>query len=675
MKQARLIILVALAGALLFSLAHAQDDAFGEDAFGEVQEEETELSVTSNYHYIDVDGDKGKFREHFWTDDGSIGGVERFFLKSSPREDTSFTAEGHAQFGNNDYGLELRLDKEETGYLRGGFSEYRKYFDDSGGFFEPFPDSSFDLNRDLELDIGKFYLEAGLTRPDWPKIRLTYEHHFKDGEKSLTRWGGVTQSGETRNIFPAYKDVDQTRDTFIAEIDHTVQSVRLRDRFLYESFDSKTTRFEQSSDLDAGTSESVTVDQDEESDRFFNTFYSEMNISKTVYASLGYLYSNYEGDADFDMVTVPFNNPFDKNWSASQIDLDQNSHLLNLNLRAGPYSDVSLSGGIQGEWGETEGDTDAVLTEIGFGGGLAEPVADIFSDKDSQGFEENLSIRYTGLPRTTLYGEGRWSQYDIDLLEREFEDGNLGFERDTDTDRDKARYKTGFSTSPIRYVTLSAHYKREKTENDYDHLTDTLPDGYSAFILSQDITTDEVGARISLQPRSWVRTSFAYRLQDTETDSVFDNDPSEVMTGNYDAHVYTLDITLTPVANLFLSLAPSYWDIRGKAHDNGVDSVIPYEGDVFSTVASANYALDAKTRLWLDYTYSRTKNFTDNSESGLPLLLDDRLQRVRTGLSRKLSDNLEAELVYNFFDYDGNHNNGLNDYDAHLMGLKVSLNF
>ncbi|MCF8039015.1 MAG: hypothetical protein K9K79_06835 [Desulfohalobiaceae bacterium] len=675
MKQAILFIFVVLAGMLLFGQVQAQDDAFEEAFEEEAQGGETELSMTGNYHYIDVDGDESQFREHFWTDDGSIGGVKRFSLKSSLREDTAFRAEGHAQFGNHDYGLELRLDKEDTGYLRGGFSEYRKYFDDSGGFFEPFPNSSFDLNRDLELDIGSFFVEAGITRPDWPQVRFVYEHHYKDGEKSLTRWGGVTQSGETRNIFPTFKEVDQTRDTFITEIDHTVKKVKLHDRFLYEHFDSETTRFEESRDLDAGTSESVTVAESEDSDRLFNTFYSEVNIHDTIYASVGYLYSNYEGDADFDMVTVPFNESFDKNWSASEIDLDQDSHLVNLNLMAGPYRDVRLSGGIKSEWTDTRGDTEAVLTEIGFGGGLDEPEADIFSDKDSQGFEENLEIRYTGLPGTTLYGQGRWSQYDIDLFEREIEDGSLGFERDTDTDRDQTRYKAGFSTKPLRFITLAAHYKWEDTENDYDHDTDTVPDGYSAFILAQDITKNEVGARISLQPRSWVRTSFAYRLEDTEVDTVFDNDPSEVRSGNYDANVYTLDITVTPVANLFLSLAPSYWDIRGEAHDNGVDSVIPYEGDVFSTVASASYALDEKTRLRLDYTYSRTKNFTDNSENGLPLLKDDRLQRLRTGLSRKLSDNLEAELVYNFFDYDGDHNNGQNDYDAHLMGLSVSLNF
>ncbi len=660
MKKARMILLISLSGLIWFGRGLA---------------EEPRGSVAPEYTLIGVEGDESQFREHFWTREGSIGGLERFNLKDDLDKKTSFEGRGHALFGNDDYEIELKLSRKDTGFLRGGFSEYSKYFDDSGGFFEPFAESSFDLNRDLELNIGKFFLEAGVTLPDWPKLRLAYEHRYKDGEKSLTGWGAVTQSGMSRNIFPTFKDVDETRDILTGEIDHTVHKVKLQDRFRYEHFESDTTRHEESRDLDAGESESVTVDESQSSDNFLNTFSSEMNISESVYASLGYFYSQYEGDADFGMLTLPFNEPFDKNWSASMIDLDQKSHLLNLNLMAGPYKDVRLSGGIGSEWVTTKGDTKGQLRGIGFGGNLEEPAVDAETDRDGRELEENLGIRYTGLPKSTLYAEGRWIQEDIDLQELEREDQSVALDRSTDTDRTEARYKTGFSTSPIRQVTLAAHYKREQKNNDYDHATDSVPAGYSAFILEQDISTDELGAKLSLQPKSWIRTSFAYRLVETTIDTVFDNDPSKVSSGDYDAHIYTLDVTFTPVSNLFLSLVQSYWDIQGDSYDQSVDAVIPYEGDVFTSFASASYALDEKTELWLDYTYSRTNNFKDNADSGLPLLLDDRLQRVRTGLSRQLSDRLEMEVSYHLYEYAGEHNKGINDYSAHLVGVKISLDF
>ena len=660
MHKKRSFSLLILAGLLVALPARAED---------------LRVRLTPNVGYMDVDGDESAFREHFWNEEGMQGGLKEFSLSSSFGEGATFQAEGHARLNNEDYGIELQLRKEDTGLLRAGYTQYSKYFDDSGGFYEPFAVSSFDLDRDLELDIGRAFLETGLFLPGWPQVRLSYEHRFKDGDKSLTGWGGVTQSGVSRNILPAFKAVDETQDIVTAEVEHTIKQVRLHDRFRYERFESETTRFEKERDLDAGTSESVTVDESRSSDSLFNTFHTEVDLSKSMYASVGYLYSSHDGEADFDMTTMPFNESFDKNWTASRIDLDRRSHIVNVNLMAGPYHDVRISGGIEGALSNAQGDTEAVLTEIGFGGGLAEPEADISTDKDRKGLEEHLSLRFSGLQRTDLYGRGEWSQHDIDLEEREIEDGSLGFERSTDTDRSGSSYKLGFNTSPIRRITLSGHYKRERTDNEYNHQRDTLPDGYSAFINEQNITTNELGAKLSLQPRSWIRTSLAYRLVDREIDTTFDNNPSSVQSGNYDAHIYSLDITFTPLSSLFLTTVFSYRDIRGVAFDNGVDSVISYEGDVLSSSVSARYALDKDNVFRLNYSFSRSDNFKDNAESGLPLLLDDRLQRVQAGYSHKLSDNLEAEVSYGFHEYQGDHNNGLKDYTAHLVGLSVSLGF
>jgi len=637
--------------------------------------EDLQVRLTPNVGYVDVEGDESAFREHSWNEEGMQGGLKKLSLSSSLGEDATFQAEGHARIHNDDYGIELELRKEDTGLLRAGYTRYSKYFDDTGGFYEPFAISSFDLDRDLELDIGSAFLEAALIVPEWPEIRLSYEHRFKEGEKSLTGWGGVTQSSVNRNIFPALKTVDNSQDIVTAEVEHTINQVRLHDRFRYERFESETTRFEQELDLDAGTSESVTTDESRSRHSLFNTFHTEMRISDSMYASAGYLYSTQEADADFDMTTVPFNEPFDKSWSASRIDLDRRSHIINLNLMAGPYRHIEVSGGVEGAWSEARGDTEAVLTEIGFGGNPAAPKADISTDKDRRGLEENLSLRYSGLPRTDLYGRGRWTQLDIDLEEREIEDGSLGFARSTDTNRNGASYKLGFHTSPIQRVTLSGHIKRESTVNEYDHDQDTLPDGYSAFINEQDITTNELGARLNLQPRSWIRTSLAYRLVDREIDTTFDNNPSSVRSGSYDAHIYSLDITFTPLSSLFLTTLVTYRDISGTAFDNGVDSVLSYEGDVLSSSLSARYALNQDDVFRLSYTYSRSDNFKDNSGTGLPLLLEDSLQRVQAGFTRKLSEHLEAEVSYRLQDYEGDHNSGINDYTAHLVGVSLSLGF
>lgn len=634
---------------------------------------EHEASITPNAGYIEVDGDEPAFREHFWTRDGTRGGVEHFSLRSGLEWGGSLWAEGHAGLNNDDYRFLLELRKDDAGMLRAGYSQFTKYFDDSGGFYEPFPVTYFELDQDLELDIGHAFIEIGIFPPDWPEIGLSYERRFKNGEKSLTGWGAVTQGGVTRNIFPAYLEINETLDIFAARIDHEMDKVRLHDRLQYEHYENRTTRREAERDMDAGRAETVTVDESRNSNSLFNTFHAEVNFNDGMYASAGYFYSMHEGGADFDMTTTPFNQAFDKNWSATGVDLDREAHVVNLNLMAGPYYETKVSGGIEGAVSKTEGETEATLTEIAFGGAVNAPEADISTDNDRKGLRENLSISYSGLPGTDIYGRGEWSQTEIQLDEREFEDGVPGFERSTDTDRDGTSYKIGFNTRPVRRVALSGHYKWEKTANNYDHDEDTLPNGYSAFINEQDITTNEFGARLSAQPANRVRTSLSYRLVDREIDTTFDNDPSSVRSGNYDAGVYSLDVAYTPLTELFLSAALSYQDIRGEAHDNGVDAVIPYKGDVLSASVAARYALDENNVFRLNYSYSRSDNFEDNSRDGLPLLLDDQLQHVEAGYSRKVNENLEAELTYGFYEYEGDHNNGINDYTAHLVGLRVSL--
>jgi len=637
--------------------------------------EELKVSISPSVGTIQVSGDESKFQEDWWSQDGLKGGIEKFSLQSSLSDKTSLQGSGHAYIADEDYAAELELRSENTASFRAGFSHYSKYFDDTGGFYKPFADSSFDLDRDLELDIGKIFLEARLIQPELPKILLGYEHRFKKGEKSLTGWGGVTQSGVTRNIFPAFKEMDETVDIFKAEVEHTINKVTLQDRFRYEHRQSDTTRFEEQRNLDAGTRKTVQVDDSGSHNSLFNTLHTEMRISEKLYASIGYLYSDHEGDGDFNMVTTPFADPFDKNWSASQVDVEQDSHIVNMNAMVGPYKDIQVSGGVEGEVTDTQGDTDAVLTEIGFGGDVEEPKARIASRKKLDGLKETLDVKYTGLTKTTLFAEGEWSQQDIDIKEQEFEDKSSSFERMTDSDRRISIYKAGFSTSPFRRVTFSAHYRRKDTSNDYNHEVDTEPSGYSAFIREQDMSTNEILARVSVQPKTWLRTSLEYRLEDTEVDTIFDNDPRSIQTGNYDAHIYSLDITLTPISNLFLTTVQSYRDIRGKAFDNDIDAVIPYEGDNFSSVNSINYLFTETNEFRLEYIYSRTDNFKDNSESGLPLLHDDRLQKVQTSLSHKFSDSIQAKFAYGYYDYDGEHNHGVDDYSAHMASVSLQVDF
>ena len=94
-------------------------------------------------------------------------------------------------------------EKNDLGFTRFGWSQYRKYFDDSGGYYPAFPTPILDLNRDLYLDTGRAWADFGLTLPQWPTMVLGYEYQYRDGTEATTQWGPVSNGTQTRNIYPA----------------------------------------------------------------------------------------------------------------------------------------------------------------------------------------------------------------------------------------------------------------------------------------------------------------------------------------------------------------------------------------------------------------------------------------------------------------------------------------
>lgn len=662
--------------ATLLALVFALTLPSGESWAAEIDDTTSgEIQVSPSLSGVFVDGDDNKFREDWQMEEGLKGGVDNFILRRELTTDTTLDVQGRAIVPEGDYLLNLLVEKSDVGYVHAGYSQYRKYFDDTGHFFQPFSISSFDLGKDLELDIGKVFIEAGLTLPEMPKLIVGYEHRYKDGEKSLLQWGSVSEGGVARKIFPSFKEVDEKLDIVRVEISHEIADVRLGDELRYEHYRMDNRIHEQEFNIDTSATERVTIDEEYEHDAFFNTFHAETHLNDTTFVSLGYLFTTLDGDASFRMNTVPFGpESFDKNWFSNAIDLDQNVHIVSANAVLGPYRDATIYLGLQGESQEREGDTDAVLAEIGFGGGFASPEAVIESDEDKWGLEETLGIRYTGLPRTTLYAEGRWTQQDIDLKETELEDGLPELNRDTDTDVRRQRYSIGFNSSPLPKTTVAARYRRSYRSNDYDHRVD-IEDGYSAFILDQDLETDEVMVKLSFQPLARIRTSLQYQLVATDIDTDEDTDPpSSLRSANYDASIYTASITATPFSSLFLTGLVSYQEVRLETVDSA-GPIDTYNGDVLSLSASAGWAIDSRTKLDAEYIYSLAENFEDFSAEGLPLGVENQRHAVIANLSRRVTDNLSVRLRYGFYKYDDDASDGSDDYKAHLVGVAGTMTF
>ena len=655
---------------------------------------ETALGISPVAQWIGVDGNRRKFREDWWQKEGFSTGYERFELREPVGKEGTLAVEGRALFDQENYRVALTLSRPDLGFLRGGYDTYRKYFNDVGGYYAPFNQPPPVLDRDLYLNIGKAWFDAGLTLPDWPKLVVGYEYQFKDGDKSTLQWGGVADSGgNTRNIYPGFKEHSEHAHILKLDITHEIRGYSLEDSFRAEFFDLKTLR---TNGGDPQFPNPTDVTQNQERYRHFqaaNSFRVENQLRDWLLVSGGYLYTHLEGDGSFSQAFGSVLSPSSAALgdSSGRISLKQRSHTVNLNAMLGPWDGLTVSSGVQGDWTRREGLTD-LFVQIPFPG-PAQPTSSL----DRTTLDENVGLRYTKIPFTVLYAEGRFQQEWDDHFERELiEDGiddNRDFERQTDATSDLKEYRAGFTVSPWTTLSFEPSYKHRDKRSDYDHRTDRdlSPDpvlsgnGYPAFIRAREIAADQIEAKLVVRPLAWLKATLKYQLiaadYRTTTDSSYliglTNTflpGGEILAGNQDAHVYSANLTLTPWQRLYLSTTFSYSQSRIRSGVNNGATVVPYRGDVYSALASANFAWTKRTDLHASYSFSRADYRQHNEADGLPLGIFYNRHAVMAGITRRLLKNMSGTLQYGFFYYREPTSGGANDYTAHAVLASLSVN-
>jgi len=647
----------------------------------------TRVEVAPMLQWVDVSGDARRFREHHWFRDDFSGGVERFELEQDIDARTRVLVSGRAL--SDDFSVRLSLERDNVGFVRGGAEGGRKWYDDSGGYYGRFTPPQFDLDRDLYLDSGRFWVEAGAVAPFGTQFKVGYEYRYRDGEKALTRWLPVTQNGITRNILPNAKEIDERLNLIRVDVTHEWQTLRLADNFRYEWYDLDTRHYAASpAAMDATTVRRIL--EQHRIETLANAFTAEKLFTDWLLFSAGYLYTHLDGDTSFTQRNVDqAGAPAVGNvWSGQGITLQRDAHVANINGRVGPWKDFTAVAGIQTEWNsqdvfgplhldESDPNDPTMLaaTNRSFGA----------NSIDRFIVQERAGVRYTRIPYTVLYGEGDWRQETIDQREElvpglTFSENALN--RDADIGKDWRRYRAGFDVSPWTRVSLNAWYQYFDKRTHFDDQTyppTLFPGvGYPGYITRQETTTDEVGARLVYRPAPWLKTTFSYRVVATDyrtwTKPIAAPAPGgEVFAGNYDAHIFGFNATLTPWQRLRFFGSFTYQNTRTLTADNDNPSIAPFKGDIYSTLVSATWLLNERTDLIASYDFS-TADFTQHNEvAGLPLGLDYHLHTLRTGVTRTLTKNLRVRLEYFFSRYDEPYSAGLNDYTAH--GVFGMLNF
>jgi hypothetical protein len=632
------------------------------------------VSVSPTVRWISVTGNNSTFREQTWQREGFTAGLENFEVREAIDPRTRVIATGRAL--RDEFRVALSLERADVGFIHAGAEEFHRFSSDAGGFYPGFSPSVSALDRDLRLDIGRAWFDLGLTLPDLPRLVVGYEYQYREGEKSTLQWNDVTQGSATRKIAPSSKRIDEDVHIIKVDISHTLAGFYFEDRFRGEFYDLGTSRR-------SGASTSTAHQEVREGQSWFhgaNTFRVEKPFNDWLSASAGYLFSSLNSDAAIrQMNTEPL---AAIRTRGDRIVVDRDSHVANLSGLVGPWHALSLSAGVQAEW----------MRQKSFGGGvetilfpdgssLPDYFPDFKTDIDRATLEETARLRYTGLPFTTLFAEGRLQQESVGQYEESCGQGASGiddFLRDTDASSDVREWRAGFSTSPWTRATLTAHFRQFQRLASYEDLLDIIPPGntpnfgYSAFIRSRDVLTDEVDARLNLRATRWLKVTLGYKY--LVTDYWTETDAAAVASlggwipaADQESHVYTAGLTLTPWRRLYWNTALAWHDTHTVAKDNGSLTIAPYRGNIYSVLSSATYALTERMDLQGSYTFSTADYAQNNFAAGLPLGLEYQRHGIEVAVSRRWLNTVSTRLQYGFYKYDEPSRGHLTDYTAHAI--------
>jgi hypothetical protein len=623
-----------------------------------------------------VEGNKSKFRQIEGSQGGAGGGVERFSWDEQDTPDTKFSAEGHFLVPDQDLQLKLAWTKTDVGFVGAGFERWRKYDDDTGGYAPLMVPHSFSLGRELYLDNGRAWLDAGLSMPEWPRIVVGYEYQFKNGDESTLQWGAVGTnaaafSPDTRNVFPASKHIDEAVHILKLDLGYDLAGWHLEDNARLEFYRLETSLQNVLADsLDSPPNVIANVNETGRHTQGANTFGVNKQLADWLSVSGGYYYSRLEGGASVDLNTQDSTGFYFQNyqWSADDVVLRSQSQVASVAALAGPWQGLTLSTCAQGEWTRQE--------SMGFedlrSSFLPSSANDEIGILDSADAREDASLRFTKIPFTVLFVETRLEQESL----RRFDQGYIQafssfgpFTNHSDTDIESEEYRVGFSTSPWQRLSCSASFKHGDKHTNYGG-TNTLIGDYPGFIQWRDLGNNQVETRLVYRAASWLVTSFNFRWQKTDFDSAtvvvpgFTGGPIEA--GDEEAHAYSANAVVRPFPRLYVSGTFSWSDSKITTAFDGTDGLAPWRGSVYTVLTSGNYALNSTTGLTASCLYSRS-DYGQNNLATLPAGIDFNRIGLQAGITHRFANNVVAGFRYSFSQYRDSTLGGADDFTAHSI--------
>jgi hypothetical protein len=731
MKRPFLYPAFVIAIVLSTSSVRAGDNKAVVNENGAAVEEETPKNwIELGIGGVNIAGDDAQFKQEHRMSGDVFGGIEDLHLERAIGKGT-LTVDGRAIFDNHDYDVKVDLDFPRVGYLRAGYTEFRSWYDGNGGFFPGtglwFPPR----HPEDELDRGEAWIELGLRMPKLPEITLHYSHLFRDGRKDSTIWGDSTLTflpvNPARKIAPAFRDINETRDIFSAEIVQNFDKtdIGLGMRYEHSETDDRLQLERNAGQLPPlvaapGAQRFITHNDKTEMDSFNGHFTAETHLTDSLWFTAAYSYSTSSADiagtriigTDYNsmygdpILTLQSNDHGILNLSGVS---ETHEHVGNANLMWLPVKNLTVLAAFgytheEKDSSSTFLDTNttanvAPFTDTNPRGGfhlIPNPIPRSGDTSDEfDNAAETFEVRYTGIDNWVFYARGDWEEESGNVREHEVNGATDEGMLNKDTDMFSQKYTVGVNWYPLAELNFSGQYFHKSIDYDNDFKSElAIPpvagSERNQRLLHKELDTDNFNIRVTWRPKlppklGTIAFVTRYDYVRGTIDAQFAISPTavgtapanqildELQTAVITNHVFTESITWNPCARLYLQGNFSY--VRNETNTpadivlipNSLPSIADSKNDYWTANASIGFVLDAKTDVRAEYSYYRADNYEANSIVGMPYGADARQHTVGASINREIMKNVRLKLQYGYFHYRDETSGGHNNYDAHAV--------
>lgn len=659
------------------------------------------MTMTTSVTGVAVRGDKEKFEEDHWISRDVSGGLSDFSYSKEYKNGDSLEIGASGIAHTNDYFLDMDYEKAGVGSLKMAYKQFRKYYDGTGGFYSQFtptaasPTTFFETAKNLHLDIGDFKLEGILSREDEPKYTFSLERGFREGSKSLLAWNNVVGAGGvSKDIYPNFMDIGQDVTTAKVGFEHTIKNVDLSAEQSWENARVKTLFVPNSTKTLSTGAFTVATQYDKLNYDLYSTILRfSKDSSKNVFSSLGFMYVRYVG-GEMESATDTDTSSANLNRPPNPADIIQDVVRILPNVSFSPSKEWIMDAGFKGEFiRKRASSTNNSDFETGVGGsGVPDGTIDEFQDiktavttRDSS---EHMDLKYKGLKNAIFYTEADFQQKFIDQSEWRNVFGPdprvASFGRITHGNYYDNNFKIGSKWYIFSNLDMTTEFRDKNEIRDFKHLAkelDAAGPHYPAFINSMDFTTYSPVLKLNYKPYRWISYNFGYHY-DTTVYGVRTLVADSTEISKYRAHVYSLDVTVTPYDCFYVSVFYQRENAATTTRANGAGGstaiTIPtYNANLDVVGLTFSYAPDEKNTFTGSYSMSRADNFNDFTAAAAPLALglDDFSQNISLGLNHKLTKNCSVDFKYAYAQYGNDTNNRIDNYRANSISTALRMIF